>query len=107
MSDLSPNYAPKPTSIDHAKFAVSRPGSWQPAFDAPACAAAPDLPVVPICRGPVTLILPPNHRHLSAHPVPQEGRIMIVTVVGAGCGGRLGDARRAAREADGEVVWSW
>jgi hypothetical protein len=24
-----------------------------------------------------------------------------------GCGGRFGDARRAAPEADGEVVWSW
>jgi hypothetical protein len=27
--------------------------------------------------------------------------------LGAGCGGRLGAARRNALEADGEVVWSW
>jgi len=26
---------------------------------------------------------------------------------GAGCGGRFGDARRAALEADGKAVWSW
>ncbi len=31
---------------------------------------------------------------------------MIVAVVGAGCDGRFGDGRRAACEADGEVVWS-
>jgi hypothetical protein len=31
-----------------------------------------------------SLISPPNHRHLSAHPVPQEGRIAIVTDVGNG-----------------------
>src|ERR1700688_2762690 len=40
-------------------------------------------------------------------PPHQEGRFAIVTDVGTGCGGRFGDARRAAPEADGEVVWSW
>jgi hypothetical protein len=40
------------------------------------------LPVVPICRKATALILPPNHRHLDAHPVPHEGRIAIVTDVG-------------------------
>jgi hypothetical protein len=34
------------------------------------------------------LILTANHRLYPAHPVPLEGRIMIVTDVGAGCGGR-------------------
>jgi hypothetical protein len=59
----------------------------------------------------------------SRHPVPQEGRIMIVTDVGMGCGGR-GSIRRAGvrragfarerkngvqtndAEADGKTVWS-
>jgi len=33
--------------------------------------------------------------------------VRVVTDVGAECGGRFGGARRAAREADGEIVWSW
>ena len=44
---------------------------------------------------------------IFAHPVPHEGRLAIVTDVGAGCGGR---GRRfmtnGAEPADGEVVWS-
>jgi hypothetical protein len=32
------------------------------------------LPVVPICRNPTALISPPNQRHFTPHPVPQEGR---------------------------------
>src|SRR5580700_1072309 len=64
-----------------------------------------DLPVVPICRNRPALISPPNHRHLSAHPVPQEGRIMIVTDVGAGCGGRGGvDNERRWRGRRSRVV---
>jgi hypothetical protein len=61
----------------------------------------------------------------SRHPVPNEGRIAIVTDVGTGCGGRGSvaratwlqggfnsvsnerRARRATQRADGEVVWSW
>jgi hypothetical protein len=38
------------------------------------------------------LISNPNHRLYPAHPVPLEGRIMIVTDVGAGCGGCGSDA---------------
>ena len=52
------------------------------AFRVPVIATARDLPVVPICRGAASLILPANHRHLSAHPVPLEGRFAIVTDVG-------------------------
>ena len=43
---------------------------------------------------------------VAAVPPRQEGR-MHRHERGAGCGGRFGDARRAALEADGEVVWSW
>ena len=39
--------------------------------------------------------LPPNHIHISHHPVPLEGRFAIVTDVRTGCGGRGGGARRA------------
>ena len=44
----------------------------------------------------------------SVHAVPprQEGRTRRHER-GVGCGGRGCDARRAALEADGEVVWSW
>jgi hypothetical protein len=47
----------------------------------------------------------PNQMRMSRHPVPLEGRIAIVTDVGAGCGGR---GRRFDEDAgaDGEVVWS-
>src|ERR1700732_2724683 len=45
MSDLSPNCAPKQTSVDHAELTGSRPGPWPLAFHIPACAFAPDLPV--------------------------------------------------------------
>jgi hypothetical protein len=43
---------------------------------------------------------------LRAVPPRQEGRTRRHER-GVGCGGRFGDARRAALEADGEVVWSW
>jgi hypothetical protein len=65
-----------------------------------------------------------NHRYRFAHPVPQEGRIMIVADVGMGCGGRGSVARKtesqggSSRErvqmrktnnaaAYGKTVWSW
>jgi hypothetical protein len=50
--------------------------------------ASSDLPVVPICRGLRMLIFTPNQWLLSGHPIPQEGRIMIVTKRGVECGGR-------------------
>jgi hypothetical protein len=40
------------------------------------------------------------------HPVPLEGRIAIVTDVGAGCGGREERFDECADLADGEAVWS-
>src|ERR1700719_1930922 len=43
---------------------------------------------------------------LHAGPSRQEGRTRRHER-GVGCGGRGCDARRAALEADGEVVWSW
>jgi len=51
-------------------------------------------PVLPSKINPFAF--PPNHIHISRHPVPHEGRFAIVTNVGAGCGGRGGGARRAA-----------
>jgi hypothetical protein len=45
---------------------------------------------------------------MSPHPASiAEGRIAIVTTREAGCGGRGCADRRAAHDADGEVVWSW
>ena len=43
---------------------------------------------------------------VAAVPPRQEGRTRRHER-GAGCGGRFGDARRAACEADGKAVWSW
>jgi hypothetical protein len=42
----------------------------------------------------------------SRHPVPLEGRIAIVTNVGAGCDGRGWRALTRCANADGESVWS-
>jgi len=59
--------------------------------------AAGDLPVVPLCRRPARLIPSANQRHIPRHPAPEkEGRIAIVTNVGAGCGGRDHAERRTA-----------
>jgi hypothetical protein len=52
------------------------------AFRVPVWAAVRDMPVVPICRNPMSLISTAIHLHLSPHPVPLEGRFAIVTNVG-------------------------
>jgi hypothetical protein len=39
------------------------------------------LTVVPICRNPSALPLPPNQRQIPRRPVPHEGRFAIVTDV--------------------------
>ena len=44
---------------------------------------------------------------LPAIPSHKRGVSRSSRTLGAGCGGRFNDARRAALEADGEVVWSW
>jgi hypothetical protein len=55
------------------------------------------LPVVPICRNPLVLPLPPNQRQISRRPVlTKRGASRSSRTLGAGCGGRDGDARRAA-----------
>jgi len=41
-----------------------------------------DLPVVPIGRGVSPLIPAPNHHHIRAIPLHQEGRLAIVTDAG-------------------------
>jgi hypothetical protein len=59
---------------------------------------------------PSLLIKTANHRHLSRHPVPQEGRIMIVATrwvrdaMDAAASGTRVPTNDA--NADGEVVWS-
>jgi len=50
--------------------------------------------------------LDPKSPAYSAHPVPLEGRIAIVTDVGAGCGGRGLCHKTNDAAADGEAVWS-
>jgi hypothetical protein len=46
-----------------------------------------------------------SNLRLATSRLDQRG-VRVVTNVGAGCGGRFGDARRAACKADGEAVWS-
>jgi hypothetical protein len=41
-----------------------------------------------------------------SRPVPEEGRLAIVTKRGAGCGGRGRRSLTSGADADGEVVWS-
>jgi hypothetical protein len=55
------------------------------------------LPVVPICRNPSALPLPPNQRQISRRPVlDKRGVSRSSRTLGAGCDGRGSDARRAA-----------
>jgi hypothetical protein len=54
------------------------------------------LPVVPICRNPTALPLPPNQPQIRIIPSREEGRIAIVTKRGAGCGGCGSAGRRTA-----------
>jgi hypothetical protein len=55
---------------------------------------------------PVGIAVTPKSAADSAPSRPHQRRFAIVTNVEAGCDGRDGDARRAALNADGEVVWS-
>jgi hypothetical protein len=119
MSDLSPNYAPKRTSVDHAELTGSRPGPRPLAFHIPACAFAPDLPVGRRSRCRIQSFCPAlcqkyfcfsemQIRHISRPiPCPSGGALRIVTTLGAGSSGRERCRRRSASIlADGEGVWS-
>src|SRR5882724_10471567 len=73
----------------------------------------PNLPVVPICRGLLQLISPPNQWLSFSRLVPEKrGGSRSSRTLGTGCDGR-GSVRRAnsARTSDvatdGEVVWFW
>jgi len=58
-----------------------------------------DSPVVPICRIPTGLISTPNQKHLPAlSRLTKRGVSRSSRTLGAGCGGRFGGARRAARK---------
>jgi hypothetical protein len=54
-----------------------------------------------------SLTLTPNQRLPPALSRLDKRGVRVVTNVEAGCGGRDGDARRAALLADGKAVWSW
>jgi hypothetical protein len=70
-----------------------------------------NLPVVPLCRGPLQLISPPNQWLSSLVSFPQEGRLAIVTDVGnAMRWTHIAERNHCATNgvcSDGEVVWSW
>jgi hypothetical protein len=70
-------------------------------------AAMRKLPVVLICRRPLVLPKTPNQPHIRSVPPHKRGVSRSSRTLGAGCNGRFGGARRAALNADGEVVWSW
>jgi hypothetical protein len=57
-------------------------------------------------RENISLFQKPKSVVVFAVPPRQEGRTRRHER-GVGCGGRGGVARRAALDADGEVVWSW
>src|SRR5271155_4808427 len=60
-----------------------------------------DLPVVPTCRSPPSLISTPNQWLFTACPVPLEGRLAIVTDAGRDAvdAGRALDQQRVKRTA--------
>ncbi len=55
----------------------------------------------------ISLFQKPKSVVVFAPSRPDRGAFRERHGRGAGCGGRDGDARRAALKADGEVVWSW
>jgi hypothetical protein len=62
-------------------------------------------------RENISVLQNTESRLLCTVPPRHEGRIAIVTIREAGCGGRFGDARDVivrtnGAEADGEVAWS-
>src|ERR1700677_3322881 len=72
---------------------------------------------IPQCRGfptpsnfgfsEIYLTAREKQDYSHSHPASsQRGVSRSSPTLGAGCGGRLGAARRAVLEADGEVVWS-
>jgi hypothetical protein len=57
-----------------------------------------DSLICPSCQNVAPIIVDCERKSpaFGVRPVPQEGTSAVVTNVGAGCGGRVGVARRAA-----------
>jgi hypothetical protein len=69
--------------------------------------AAPDLPVVPICRSPARLPPTPETLHVRSHPVPTRGAYRDRHGRWArDAMDAFGDALTNGADADGEVVWA-
>jgi hypothetical protein len=72
------------------------------------------LPVVPICRRPLLLLVPPNHKHDPRRPASMKRGVTadrhetwVRDAMDAGGVERAHVARTNDADADGEVVWSW
>src|ERR1700722_11909149 len=80
-------------------FLRNRPPDFDPSGKSPTHLSSP-------FRKNISVFFLPKSLSEFPHPVPLEGRIMIVTDVGAGCGGRGRRFDECADLADGEAVWS-
>ena len=103
MSDLSPECAPKQTCIDHTELRLHALVLDSRVL---VCAAARDLPVVPIRRSALTCDVGQITGMFPRVFCPQEGRFAIVTKRGAGDAVDVDAPLTNGAEADGEVVWS-
>ena len=81
MSDLSPECAPKQTCIDHTELRIHALVLDSRVL---VCAAARDLPVVPIRRSVLTCDVGQITGSFPRVSCPPEGRFAIVTKRGAG-----------------------
>jgi hypothetical protein len=111
MSGLSPQCASKRTSADQSEG--SRPGQHRPRGNLirpttgrSRMGVMRKLPVVPICRNPSALPLPPNQRQISRRPalnergVSRSSRTLRRDAVDAEV------LSTNSANADGKVVWS-
>ena len=82
MSDLSTLRSPKRTFADHSKFMVTP--SWRPAAKAERAVETAQTSSCPSCQSVAIGVvdLDPKSKAKSAHLVPHEGRIAIVTDAG-------------------------
>ena len=100
-----------PTNSPSLRVGASRPGMTNGDMTQKCMPHQRNLPVVPICRGLLQLISPPNQWFPWLVSFPIEGRLAIVTDVGSGMRwthiAERNDCATNGGCADGEVVWSW